>query len=1224
MATTLDRTSSPSPIGKRGLFRKGRKGNKTNVSSQSLVSSSGDDGDGVTVSRVSTDSIVEKLSKSDSRRSSEGSRRSLDGASRLSKLLPGKLKRRKSSQTEDEGRRGSLLSTDAALTSGEGRLSRQSSSQSLNKSGSVHSSLMTDDDEDQRSAAANSVPVRPSLSPHESHAGYLTLSSPQINAAADVAVRTLPSDEDRPPPPSQPLPEPPRQSARDLSAKPPLERRHSPVDRVKSALTFGSKKPSPDAESLTSTGAGELGGSAVLDAKSGAYAGASERDKQTRQKSEDTQSTRTLNGSTSAKSSPKPPSIDTSKRPLTPPRISIEAPETLVTPPTPTNPSPTKVNSPTKANITKGSDPQTTRGRARPKSFNIGNLTGSKSSSALSGPPLTPPIEETKTPGGSLTSPANPGGFFSSFFNAAQNATNSFSNPFQNQAQKSKQDTPEKNTIKTTEVNAPETDASTMNTPKLPKQAPIIDYPVNGTSRVGSLAAETKERTPVTSTLNMAPEERQSRPLTSDHDGMRTDGGDAAGAITAAYEKPVAAAVSQAVGGRPQSVASQRSLGAEQSPSRAATLPLENGDMKRSGSIRSRLSDRKKGRKRDSSVGTSSTLGPTISQSTSTLAPTPSIAGSLVPRPTGFAVASSKRNKDFHALFRSVPEDDYLIEDYSAALQRDILLHGRFYVSEGHVCFSSNILGWVTNLVIAFDEIQTIEKKNTAIVFPNAIVIQTLHSRNTFASFVMRDSTYDLLLGIWKTSHPHLRVLPNMASIDGAGDGDKTEKGDSTGSEDGTDDGSDDVYDEDEEVEDDLVSIEPGAGGSAAASDAGDGLTVRKTSTMPLGGASPIVAIPKGFDGPPLEPGAAPPAGIDHPGPTSHDPTECTDSGTHYDRPLIDTTIAAPLGKIYALGWGPQSNAFMRKFLIDDQKSRELEYDTSTGLDNTHKTFTCSYIKPLNAPVGPRQTKCIVTASLQTFDLEKSVSIDCSTQTPDVPSGNIFTTKTRYCLMWGPGNSTRLIATCTIEWTGKSWLKGPIEKGANDGQTQYIKDLVAALKLATTKPVKGAVKGRKGRKGAAKETAVVEEKVMAKDIEENWGLFDPLRPSLGPLVGLVRPFFRPQIVIAVLFVLLAQSWWLNITGGRKDVGFGSSKSRTAAYEALWAREEAELWDWLEERTGLEQGLPAPEGRHKAVVGKVGKRLKEEKMGDREVREAIRVTEERLGALKEVVGRKGKL
>lgn len=115
----------------------------------------------------------------------------------------------------------------------------------------------------------------------------------------------------------------------------------------------------------------------------------------------------------------------------------------------------------------------------------------------------------------------------------------------------------------------------------------------------------------------------------------------------------------------------------------------------------------------------------------------------------------------------------------------------------------------------------------------------------------------------------------------------------------------------------------------------------------------------------------------------------------------------------------------MKKWLVDEQRSRELDFnDDKIGLDNDHKSFTFSYIKPLNAPVGPKQTKCITTNTLEAFDLEKAVTVNCSTQTPDVPSGSVFTTKTKYCLMWGPGNSTRVIANCTIEWTGKSWLKG--------------------------------------------------------------------------------------------------------------------------------------------------------------------------------------------------------
>jgi len=33
---------------------------------------------------------------------------------------------------------------------------------------------------------------------------------------------------------------------------------------------------------------------------------------------------------------------------------------------------------------------------------------------------------------------------------------------------------------------------------------------------------------------------------------------------------------------------------------------------------------------------------------------------------TGFAVASNKRNADFHELFKTIPEGDYLIEGASA------------------------------------------------------------------------------------------------------------------------------------------------------------------------------------------------------------------------------------------------------------------------------------------------------------------------------------------------------------------------------------------------------------------------------------------------------------------------------------------------------------------------------------------------------------------------------
>lgn len=58
-------------------------------------------------------------------------------------------------------------------------------------------------------------------------------------------------------------------------------------------------------------------------------------------------------------------------------------------------------------------------------------------------------------------------------------------------------------------------------------------------------------------------------------------------------------------------------------------------------------------------------------------------------------------------------------------MAKDILVHGRLYVSENHICFHSNLFGWITDVVVPFQEVQTIEKKMTALVIPNAIGVTT-------------------------------------------------------------------------------------------------------------------------------------------------------------------------------------------------------------------------------------------------------------------------------------------------------------------------------------------------------------------------------------------------------------------------------------------------------------------------------------------------------------------
>ena len=132
----------------------------------------------------------------------------------------------------------------------------------------------------------------------------------------------------------------------------------------------------------------------------------------------------------------------------------------------------------------------------------------------------------------------------------------------------------------------------------------------------------------------------------------------------------------------------------------------------------------------------------------------------------GFAYANKKRNQEFHKLFRSLPPNDFLLDDFSCALSKEILVHGRMYVSERNICFNSNILGWVTNLIISFDEIVGLEKRATAGLFPNGIVVHSLHAKHTFASFISRDTVFEFLMSIWRQTNSRIDLIK-----DSKGDG---------------------------------------------------------------------------------------------------------------------------------------------------------------------------------------------------------------------------------------------------------------------------------------------------------------------------------------------------------------------------------------------------------------------------------------------------------------------
>lgn len=125
--------------------------------------------------------------------------------------------------------------------------------------------------------------------------------------------------------------------------------------------------------------------------------------------------------------------------------------------------------------------------------------------------------------------------------------------------------------------------------------------------------------------------------------------------------------------------------------------------------------------------------------------------------------------------------------DYSCALQKDILVHGRLYITQNWICFYANIFRWETmvnniskrilclstlyifgglfililfsffyisfiQLTIRCDNIKAITKEKTARVIPNAVQILTENEKYFFTSFASRDKAFLMLFRVWQNA----------------------------------------------------------------------------------------------------------------------------------------------------------------------------------------------------------------------------------------------------------------------------------------------------------------------------------------------------------------------------------------------------------------------------------------------------------------------------------------
>ncbi|XP_035991433.1 protein Aster-A isoform X2 [Fundulus heteroclitus] len=111
-----------------------------------------------------------------------------------------------------------------------------------------------------------------------------------------------------------------------------------------------------------------------------------------------------------------------------------------------------------------------------------------------------------------------------------------------------------------------------------------------------------------------------------------------------------------------------------------------------------------------------------------------------------------QRNEDFRKIFKKLPDTERLIVDYSCALQKDILLQGRLYLSENWLCFYSNIFRWETTITIQLKDVTSMTKEKTAKLIPNAIQISTENEKHFFTSFGARERSFMMIFRLWQNA----------------------------------------------------------------------------------------------------------------------------------------------------------------------------------------------------------------------------------------------------------------------------------------------------------------------------------------------------------------------------------------------------------------------------------------------------------------------------------------
>lgn len=514
------------------------------------------------------------------------------------------------------------------------------------------------------------------------------------------------------------------------------------------------------------------------------------------------------------------------------------------------------------------------------------------------------------------------------------------------------------------------------------------------------------------------------------------------------------------------------------------------------------------------------------------------------------------RSDDFKRLFKELPEAERLIVDYSCAMQKDILVHGRLYVSQNYICFYANIFRWETLLMIRCRDVASMTKEKTARVIPNAIQICTNNEKHFFTSFGARDKTYLMLFRIWQnalleqpmssqelwqwvhlsygdelglTSDDDDYVSPHPAPVIGSAEDEKSFQC----SDDQSCYSNPLIGGQNTLIEKlDFSSAEQGVSIFNSHLDLTNGTAGNdKFSVLNIMGKNQEQHLHKN-------------KGIDDYLHSDLSDTTESDLGidgveisclceSHEGKEVLNIIVPIAIDQLFTLVF-TKSNFMME--LFESRKTYDvLETPWQPCEENRLKMRQLTYTLTLNHSMAKIAQTTDTQRLMKQSKPGQLYVVDCEIVNTGIPYSDTFSVKSRYCLSRVSNQETRIIVHGHVNYKKSVWglVKSLIEKTAVQGLMDFCTDLEVALKQEAERSCQ--VPGKKTRR--RKRTKTVDMKDGSKDgskVTQNPTAIRKLAPTIsgleittaGPTSDLVIRFIL-SILVALLLLngLLFYKLW---------------------------------------------------------------------------------------------------